>query len=107
MPMITVKFDSKKVDDSKIIELSNALQKIVSEATNIKDVFVYADSPRITVAIAPIEVFIEMSASKIENVETLFSEIKEKLVIWKKEYQFEVPVNLTIIPMNWKFEVNI
>ncbi len=105
--MITVKFDSKKVNDEKIIELSNALQKIVSESTGIKDVFVYADSPKITIGIAPIEVFIEMSASKIENVETLFSEIKEKLVVWKKEYQFEVPINLTIIPMNWKFDVNI
>lgn len=105
--MITVKFDSKKVDDLKIIELSNALKNIVSEVTEIKDVFVYADSPRIAVAIAPIEVFIEMSASKIENLELLFEDIKTKISIWRKESGFEIPINLTIMPMNWKFEVNI
>jgi hypothetical protein len=107
MPMITIKFDSKKVDDSKIIELSNALQKIVSESTNIKDVFVYADSPRITVAIAPIEVFIEMSASKIEDIEALFVVLKEKVKDWKDLTSFEHLVNMTLIPMGWKFEVNI
>lgn len=105
--MITVKFDDKKVADEKIIELSTALQKIVSEATNIKDVFVYADSPKIAVAIAPIEVFIEMSASKIEDTEALFAIMKEKLRDWKETTEFEYPLNLTLIPMNWKFEVNI
>ena len=105
--MITVKFDSKKVDDVKIVELSNALQKIVSESTGIKDVFVYADSPRITVAIAPIEVFIEMSASKIEDVEALFAILKEKVKDWKNQTSFEHPINMTLIPMSWKFEVNI
>jgi hypothetical protein len=107
MPMITIKFDSKKVDDSKIIELSDALQKIVSETTGIKDVFVYADSPRIVVAIAPIEVFIEMSASKIEDVEALFMILKDKIKDWKDLTTFEYPINMTLIPMNWKFEVNI
>jgi hypothetical protein len=107
MPMITIKFDSKKVTDDEVVALSSAIQKIVSNTTGIQDVFVYADSPKISTAISPIEIFVEMSASKIENLEELFASVKEKLKEWKNENDFQIPINLTIIPMNWKFEVNI
>ncbi len=105
--MITIKFDDKKVSDEKIIKLSNALQKIVSEATNIKEVFVYADSPRIKIDVAPIEVFVEMSASKVGNREELFKNIHDQLLIWKKENDFGYPITMTLIPVDWKFEVGI
>ncbi|MEK9195029.1 MAG: hypothetical protein AAB975_01525, partial [Patescibacteria group bacterium] len=75
MPMITIKFDDQRVENADILVLSETIQKIVSEATGIKDVFVYADSPKIKLKIAPIEVFIEMSASKIGNRDELFSTI--------------------------------
>ena len=107
MPMITIKFDDQRVENADILVLSETIQKIVSEATGIKDVFVYADSPKIKLKIAPIEVFIEMSASKIGNRDELFSTIKSKLSKWKKDNNFSQPINLTLIPMNWKFEVNI
>lgn len=107
MPMITVKFDDKKVSDEKITELSTAVQKIVSKATDIEDVFVYADSPKIAVNIAPIEIFIELSISIVESKEGLSKTIRDELIIWKKESNFEYPINLTLIPMNWKFEIGI
>lgn len=107
MPMVTIKFDDKKVTDDKIIKLSNAIKKIVSEATRIEDVFVYADSPRITINIAPIEIFVELSASILENKEGLSKTIRDEISIWKKENNFEHPINLTLIPMNWRFEVGI
>ena len=107
MPMINIKYDDKKVTDENVVDLSNAIIKIVSESTGIADVFVYADSPKIKIGIAPIEIFVEMSASKIEDKEKLFSEIKDKLSNWKKDNNFETPINLTLIPMDWKFDVNI
>ena len=39
--------------------------------------------------------------------DNLFEEIKNKLVDWKKENNFEYPINTTLTPMNWKFEVGI
>ena len=105
--MVTIKFDDTKVQDDKILELSKAIQKIVSVATGIEDVFVYADSPKIKVNIAPIEIFIELSASITEHKIDLSTIIREEIVRYKKDNDFEYPINLTLIPMNWKFEVGI
>ena len=107
MPMINIKFDDQKVKDNEVIVLSKAIIKIVQEATNISEVFVYADSPRIKIGVAPIEVFIEMSASKVENKEDLFQAIKEPLSKWRKENDFKHPITITLTPVNWKFEVDI
>lgn len=107
MPMINIKYDSDKVKDEEIILLSKAVQKIVVDITKIKEVFVYADSPKIRLDVAPIEVFIEMSANKIEDKEQLFQDIKIKLLDWKKVSNFNQPINITLTPMNWQFEVGI
>lgn len=104
MPMIKVKFDDVVVSDEKIVELSKALQKIVREATEIPEVFVYADSPKIKIDVAPIEVFIEMSASKVQDKEELFKIIHSSLVTWKNEQNFNFPITITLIPVDWKFD---
>ena len=105
--MITIKFDDQKVKDDEVVALSNSIIKIVQEATKIREVFVYADSPRIKIGVAPIEVFIEMSASKVANKEELLQAIKAPLSQWKKLNNFEHPIILTLTPMDWMFEVGI
>ncbi|KKQ87321.1 MAG: hypothetical protein UT09_C0017G0008 [Parcubacteria group bacterium GW2011_GWF2_38_8] len=105
--MINVKYDDSKVKEEEIILLSNALKNIVSNATSIKEVFVYADSPRIKINVAPIEVFVEISTSKVQNKEKLFQEIRNQLLDWKKKNSFAYPVTITLTPVNWKFEVGI
>lgn len=107
MPMINVKFDDSKVGDEKITELCNGLIKIVKDATNIDDVFAYADSPRIKIDVAPIEVFIEMSSTKVPNKDDLFTKIKDGISEWKKGTGFEYKITVTLIPVDWKFEVGI
>lgn len=107
MPMINIEYDDSKVSDDEVKVLSKAIQKIVSEVTSIKDVFVYANSAKIKIEIAPVEIFVEMSDHKIENLDDLTNKIKERLSSWKKENNFSVPINLTVIPMHWKVEVGI
>jgi len=107
MPLIRIEYDNDKVNDDEIVALSNVIQLIVSEETGIEDVFVYANSAHIKVNIAPIEVFIQISASKVPNIDELFENIKSRLSAWKIEVDFAHPLNLTIIPMHWKFETNI
>lgn len=107
MPMINVKFDDKKVSDEKVTELSKALIKVVQEATNIPEVFAYADSPRIKIDVAPLEVFIEMSTSKVPNKEELFEKIRNGISNWKRESGFEYPITVTLTPVDWKFEVGV
>ncbi len=107
MPTIRIDYDNSKLTDKDILELSNAVQKIVSITTNIEDCFVYANSAHIKVKIAPIEIFIQMSAYKINDLENLFNDIKLGISNWKKETNFQFPINLTIIPIDWKFEIGI
>ena len=57
--------------------------------------------------IAPIEIFVEMSAPKIKDLDKLTGDIKNKIIEWKKETNFAYPINLTIIPMSWKIEIGI
>lgn len=107
MPLIRLEFDNTKVPDEEVKQLSEAIQKIVVEVTGIEDVFVYANSAQIKVNIAPIEIFVEISASIVKDETELMQNIKNQLTTWKKENNFIQPINLTLIPMNWKFEVGI
>ena len=107
MPMITIEYDNAIVSDQDIETLSHAVQKIVADATSIEDVFVYANSAHIKIKIAPIEIFVQMSASKVSNIDELFSDIKTKLISRKEKSNFQHKINLTLIPMHWKFETGI
>jgi len=107
MPIIRIDWDDEKLNNDEILALSNAVQKIVSEATGIEDVFVYANSSQIKIKIAPVEIFIEMSAHAIKDESALIKTIRENLSEWKRNSSFQQPINLTLIPMNWKIEINI
>lgn len=105
MPVIRIDYDNKKIEESKIIKLSTAIQKIVSELTEIDDVFVYANNSQIKVKVHPVEIFIQMSSHKIKDLDSLVDKIKSKLSDWKKENNFLHLINLTFIPMEWKIEI--
>ena len=107
MPLINLEYDNAKVSDQEVESLSQAVRDIVSETTHIEDVFVYANTAKIKVQIAPIEIFVQMTASKIQDENRLIEEIKTKLKEWKTNNTFTHPINLTLIPMNWKVEIGI
>ena len=107
MPIINIKFDSDILNNEDILILSNAIQKIVKEITSIDDVCVYADSPKIKVGIAPVEIFVEIGAGLVENKEELILKIKNALSEWKKSSKFNHLINLSLVLMNWKVEIGI
>jgi hypothetical protein len=107
MPVITLEYDNAVVDDKAVLDLSNAIQKIVSETTGIEDVFVYANTSHIKVKIAPIEIWVQVSRHKIPEVEKTLGELKDKLSAWKAETGFKYPINLTLTPEDWKFAIGI
>lgn len=105
--MINIEFDDTVVNDEDITKLSKSIIDIVKRITNIDDVFVYANSARIKLKISPIEIFVSISAHKIQNLDDLFEQIKKELSTWKSNTNLKHPINLTVIPMNWKFETGI
>jgi hypothetical protein len=48
-----------------------------------------------------------MTAKKIKDETQLINAIKAKLFVWKTSTNFGHPINLTLIPMNWKVEIGI
>ena len=96
-----------QVSSEEVRRLSSAVRDIVSEVTGIEDVFVYGNSSEIKIKVAPIEVFVEMSAHKIKDVDTLTAEIAGRIKNWKAENDFKTLVNFSLIPMPWKIEIGI
>ena|SRR5882724_2362351 len=107
MPTIRIDYDDRQLKDEEILSLSEAAQKIVQKITGIEDTFVYAQSPHIKVKIAPIELYVQISAGKVKDIDALFQAIKEEVMVWKKESSFRHSINLTLMPMQWKFEVGL
>ncbi|MFA6432304.1 MAG: hypothetical protein WCV82_00590 [Candidatus Paceibacterota bacterium] len=107
MPLINLEYDKEIVSDGDIRILSQAVRDIVSETTGIEDVFVYANASQIRIRVAPVEIFVRMTAKKIKNEDELIGTIKSKLKEWKQGSRFKHPINLTLIPMNWKVEIGI
>ena len=107
MPVIRIDFDEDQIDEKEVLGLSNAIQKIVSDVTEIEDVFVYANNSQIKVKVAPIEIFIQMSDHKIKDIDALVAEIKRRLIEWKNESSFSCLINMSFIPMPRKIEVGI
>ena len=106
-PLINIEYDNEHASEKQMRELSEYVRNVVAEKTKIKDVFVYTNTAKIKVQIAPVEIFVRMTASKIEDRKTLVAAIKEKLLEWKEETSFPHPINLTLIPMDWNIEIGI
>lgn len=107
MPLINIEYDTTVVTNDDALVLSGALREIVISATGIEDVFVYANTSKITVAVAPIEIFVRMTAQKIKDTDVLMNELKSQIISWKAKADFKHPINLTLIPMDWNVEIGI
>jgi hypothetical protein len=75
--------------------------------THDTDVMVYANSSEIKIKVAPVEVFIQISAHKARGIDVMMDEMRLRLTIWKQEHIFSHPINLTLIPMDWSFQIGI
>lgn len=106
-PLINIEYDNAHASEKQMRELSEHVRDVVSETTGIKDVFVYTNTATIKVQVAPVEIFVRMTAAKIEDRETLVETIKKELSAWKEETDFPHPINLTLIPMDWNIEIGI
>src|SRR4051812_43152908 len=107
MPTIRIDYDNEQVTESEIRTLSEAVRDIVSEVTQIEDVFVYANSSQIKIKVAPIELFVEISESKVPDFEDLFARLRDPISQWRRENNFAPPINFTLKPMHWKFAIDI
>lgn len=107
MPVIRIDYDNEQINEENVQLLSEATRTIVLEETGTDDVMVYANSSQIKVNVHPIEIFVQLSAHKIKNIDELVARIKTRLLEWKHQTGFTLPINFTFIPMDWKIEIGI
>lgn len=107
MPTISIEFDDEIVSEQEALDLSNAVQKVVSSTTQIDDTFVYANSAQIKVKVAPVEIWIQLSDYKIDDMKELNSKFAKSLSEWKRDSGFSHKINMTLIPMHWDVKIDI
>lgn len=107
MPVINIEYDGDKVSSEDMQRLCDGAHEIVSKVTEIEDVPVYAHNADFKAAVAPIEIFIRLSAHKVKDVDALTVALKQAFIAWKNENDFNHPINMTLIPMDWKIEIDI
>lgn len=107
MPVLRVEYDNAIVSEAEIQTFCEAAKNIVVEATGIKEVFVYGNSSQIKINIAPIEIWVEMSDHKVMDADVLAKSFRAGLEAWKRQADFPHLINLTLIPVHWKLELDI
>lgn len=107
MPVVRVEYDNAKLDQQLMTMFCEAIREIVIQSTGIAEVCVYANNSQIKIQVNPIEVFVEISAHKVTDLELLMQDTVDLLKQRKQTNNFTTPIVLTITPMHWKFEVDI
>ncbi len=107
MPVVTIEYDGDVVSAEDMQKLADASHKLISKVTGIEDVPVYAHNAEVKAKIAPIEIFIRLSAHKVHDTDALTQQLKQALSAWKHEQNYPHPINMSFIPMNWNIEIDI
>jgi hypothetical protein len=107
MPIIYLEFDESKVSREDAESLANAFQQIVKAETRIEDVVVYGNDSLIKVAAHPLELFVQMSAHKIQDANDLLDRLSSRLATWKDSFDLAHKINLTLDPKPWKINIGM
>ena len=105
--MITIHYDDTVIARDEVRTLSEAIHQIVREVMAVNDVFVYAYTAQVLVGADPIEVFIQVNASKVSDVPRVIDLVTARLTAWKQQSEFSVPINLNVIPVEWHYKIGI
>lgn len=105
--MITIEYDDQVISQNEVKILAEDTRHIVIEETDIKDVFVYANSAQIKIAVAPIEIFIQAKPNKLPDPDATTERIATRLGEWKQANHFSHKLNVTVIPADWHLKLGI
>jgi hypothetical protein len=107
MPVIHIEYDETVVTEANAQLLCEVMHDIAAQATQMEDAPVYAVASRIHFAIAPIEIFIQMSSDTIDDIDELMRLLKENMADWKTKLNYPHKINMTLVLTEWKVEVDI
>jgi hypothetical protein len=109
MPIIRIEYDPDKVTAEQATRLATDVVEFTKEVTGIPEVYAWANASQIRIGIDPVDIIIELSATKVPDGDAgkLSKPIAAKIKQWKTDHDFSQPINLTIVPVNWQLEIGI
>jgi hypothetical protein len=111
MPIVRIDYEKEKLSSDQMRIVASKLQELAAQVTGYKpaDISVFASENQITVNAAPIEIYIyaDFPDESEEKMEAMLKEFADLVVPFKKEQGIDVPFNLSIAKMNWKFKLEV
>jgi hypothetical protein len=111
MPIVRIEYKKEIFSQEKMQTIATALQAFSAQVTGYDkaDISVFATENQITVNAASIEVYIYANFPNAteEAMEKMLEDLKVLVTDFKQEQRIEVPFNLSVVKMNWKFQLEV
>ena len=106
--LIYIDYNKSMISVDQIERYARGIEKVVSETTKIEDhTPTYVRATDFTLNAAPIEIFLQVSPKFLTDEEELMLNLRYALGVWKEQANIHHPINITLMPMTWRFELNI
>lgn len=110
MPVVRIDYE-KTVSEEEIKSLAEALRPIVADAGNlpVEDVCVFAQPNYLTIGAAPIEIYVQAGPGAIPDgdKEKMVKKIATEMRLVKEDKKLTTLLNISVVQMDWKFELEV
>lgn len=111
MPIVRIDYEKSKISTEEIRKVAEAIQKFAATATGYepKEISVFASENQVTINAAPIEIYVYATFPNTteQDLESMLLKLKDLVVPFKEQNNIEIPFNLSIVKMNWKFQLEV
>ncbi len=111
MPIVRIDFEKNIISQDEIKMVAVAIQEFTAKVTkyDLKDISVFASENQVTINAAPVEIYVYATFERAsdEDLELMLKEIRDLIVPFKLKNNIKTLFNLSIVKMNWKFELEV
>jgi hypothetical protein len=111
MPIVKIDYEKSRISTEEVKKVAEAIQKFTAQVTGYDnaDISVFAAENQITINAAPIEIYIyaNFPTATDTDLETMLKKLRELVIPFKQENNIDIPFNLSVAKMQWKFELEV
>lgn len=111
MPIVRIDYEKSKLSREVIQKVAEAIQGFAAEATGYTpaEISVFASENQITINAAPIEIYVYATFPEAsgEDMEAMLIKLRDMVIPFKAQNNITTPFNLSIVKMNWKFQLEV
>ena len=111
MPIVRIDYKKSHFSQDEMRVIVPKMQELSAQVTgyDVKDISVFANENQITINAAPIEIYIYATFPHEtgESMEAMLEELKKLVQEFKVSEGIETPFNLSVVKMDWKFQLEV